>query len=218
MSTTLECRALLFDMDGTLVDSSPVIERAWIWWARRHGVPFEPILEVQQGRPNREVLRQFAPPGLDIEAESVAFRRFEEDDTEGIVALPGVREALAAATKGLWAIVTSADRSLAEVRLKATGIPIPNVFVTADAIRCGKPDPECYLLAAAELGVGAEECLVFEDARAGVAAARAARMRVVGVTTSLPAKELQADWHVRDFREIRVQRSGKGFSIGIEFE
>ena len=214
--TIIDCRAILFDMDGTLVDSSLVIERAWIWWANSRGVPLAPVLEVQQGRPNREVLRQFAPQGTDIEAESIAFRQFEEADTDGIVALPGVRQAIAAAGEGLWGIVTSADRSLAEVRLRATGIPIPDIFVTADMITRGKPDPECYLLGANALGVPPADCLAFEDAPAGVRSARSAGMRVAGVLSSLTAKQLGADWHIRDFGSVEIERLNTGFRVFLE--
>ncbi|MGH9593592.1 MAG: HAD-IA family hydrolase [Bryobacteraceae bacterium] len=205
-------RAILFDMDGTHVDSSAVIDRAWLWWSARHGIPPEPILRVQQGRPNREVLREFGPH-LDIEAEAAAFLRFEETDTGGVVPVPGALEAVGQARQGLWGVVTSADRSLAEVRLKATGFPVPPVLVSADMIHRGKPDPECFLLAARLLNVDPAECVVFEDAKAGAAAGKAAGMTVIGLLTSLSKGELPADWHIRDFRDVRISRLPKTFEI-----
>lgn len=205
----LYARAVLFDMDGTLVDSSAVIERAWHWWSARHGIPVEPILQVQQGRPNREVLREFGPD-LDLDAEAAAFLRFEETDTEGVVPVPGALEAVRQAQQGLWAVVTSADRSLAEVRLQTTGFPLPPVLVGADMITRGKPDPECFLLAAERLRVSPAECIVFEDAKAGVAAGKAAGMPVVGLLTSLSKADLPADWHVPDFRSVRISQQRNG--------
>lgn len=205
-------RAILFDMDGTLVDSSAVIDRAWLWWSARHGIPVDPILRVQQGRPNREVLREFGPH-LDIETEAAAFLRFEETDTEGVVPIPGALDAVRQAARGLWGVVTSADRSLAEVRLQAAGFPPPPVLVSADMIQRGKPDPECFLLAARRLNVDPAECLVFEDAKAGAAAGKAAGMTVVGLLTSLSKDELPADWHIQDFRAVRISRTAGRFEI-----
>jgi mannitol-1-/sugar-/sorbitol-6-phosphatase len=209
-SKKLHCKAILFDMDGTLLDSSAVIERAWRWWTAKHSIPLEPVMAVQQGRPNKEVLRQFGPQ-LDIDQESNQFLKFEENDVEGIVPMPGALDAVKVAQQGPWAIVTSADRSLAEVRLKATNIPVPDVFITADAIHHGKPNPECYLLAAQALGVYPVDCVVFEDAVAGVAAGKAAGMRVVGVLTSLTKKELSAaDLWIHDFRDVKISRTEAG--------
>lgn len=213
--TALKCGAILFDMDGTLVDSSAVIERAWKWWSGRHSVDLASIMAVQQGRPNRDVLREFAPH-LNIDEEAALFLKFEEEDIADLVAIPGALEAVNAVRGGRWGIVTSANRSLAEIRLQATGFPVPEVFISADLIQHGKPDPECYLLGAAGLGVEPRDCVVFEDARAGVQAGKAAGMTVVGVLTNVAAEDLQADVHVRDFRSIRIVPDGQGrFEIQI---
>ena len=212
---TFHPRAILFDMDGTLVDSSAVIRRAWEWWSSRHGVPLAPILAVEKGRPNRDTLRQFAPQ-LDIEAESALFLNFEENDTGGLIAIPGALEAVRAAQNGLWAVVTSAERSLAEIRLRATGLPIPNALITADLIHCGKPDPECYLLAAQQLNVEPHECLVFEDAPVGIEAAQSAGMSVVGLLTTLTTAELSAPLHIQDFRDVTISRRENGsFEVSL---
>ena len=207
--TTLRCKAILFDMDGTLVDSSAVIERAWKWWSARHSVELAQIMAVQQGRPNRDVLREFASH-LDIDQEAALFLKFEEEDLDGLVAISGANGAVAAAQGGRWGIVTSADRSLAEIRLRTTGFPVPDVFVSADVIRHGKPDPECYLLGAAGLGVDPQDCVVFEDAVAGVQAGKAAGMTVVGVLTNLTEADLPADVHIPDFRDVRIAQDGDG--------
>ncbi len=213
--TTLRCKAILFDMDGTLVDSSAVIDRAWKWWSGRHSVELASIMAVQQGRPNRDVLKQFASH-LDIDEEAALFLKFEEQDLDDLVAIPGANGAVTAARVGNWGIVTSANRSLAEIRLRATGFPIPEVFISADVIRHGKPDPECYLLGAAGLGVAPRDCVVFEDALAGVQAGKAAGMTVVGVLTNLTATDLSADAHVRDFSAITITHDGQGdFEIRI---
>lgn len=211
----LRCKGILFDMDGTLVDSSAVIERAWKWWSARHSIELAQIMAVQQGRPNRDVLKEFAPQ-LDIDEEAALFLKFEEEDIEDVVAIPGANAAVEAAQIGKWGVITSANRSLAEIRLRATGFPIPEVFVSADEIHCGKPDPECYLLGAEGLGLHPRDCIVFEDAMAGVRAGHAAGMRVVGVMTNLSAPDLRADVHVPDFRSVTIARDTAGeFQIQI---
>ncbi|MGA8030151.1 MAG: HAD-IA family hydrolase [Bryobacteraceae bacterium] len=212
---TLSCRAILFDMDGTLVDSSAVIRRTWEWWSSLHGIPLAPILAVEKGRPTRDVLSQFGPH-LDIEAEAARFLECEENDTEGLVAIPGALEAVAAAQQGLWAVVTSAHRSLGEIRLRAAGLPIPGVFITADLIHRGKPDPESYLLAAQQLKVEPPDCVVFEDAPAGIEAARSAGMSVVGVLTALTSEELSAPLDIGDFHDVTIsRRENGGFDLSL---
>lgn len=213
--TTLRCKAILFDMDGTLVDSSAVIERAWKWWGGRHSIELASIMAVQQGRPNRDVLKEFVPH-LDIDEEAALFLKFEEEDVDDLIAIPGAIEAVKAARGSKWGIVTSANKSLAEIRLRATGFPVPEVFISADVIRHGKPDPECYLLGAAGLGVDPRDCVVFEDAVAGVRAGKAAGMTVVGVLTNLTEEDLPADAHIRDFCGVRIAQDGHGgFEIRI---
>lgn len=204
----MECRAILLDMDGTLVDSTAVIHRTWEWWAARHGVPVEPILAVEKGRPNREVLQQFAPH-LDVDAESRLFVAEEQNDTGGLQVIPGAHELVRAAQQGRWAIVTSAERSLAEVRLRAVGIPVPEVLISADAIQHGKPDPECYLMAAERLGVAPGQCVVFEDAPAGALSARRAGMTLVAVGPYLD-DSVRAALHVQDFTNLSVTCDEEG--------
>jgi mannitol-1-/sugar-/sorbitol-6-phosphatase len=174
---------VLSDLDGVLVDSQASIMRAWRWWGERHGVERAAIDAVQHGRPSGEIVAALAP-ALDARAESRALDLRQAGDTDGIVALPGAAEMLDAFGPDRVAVVTSCTAPLARARLEAAGLRAPSVLVTADRLRRGKPDPEGYLLAARELGAEPSECVVLEDAPAGVQAGRAAGMRVVGVLTT----------------------------------
>jgi sugar-phosphatase len=187
--------ALLFDLDGVLVDSLAAVDRSWRWWAARHGLDPEPFVN-SHGRPTRESIAELAPH-LDADAEGAVVDEREATDTEGVVALPGATVALA--SERPKAIVTSGVRALALARLRAAGLTPPAVLITADIVTSGKPSPEPYLLAATRLGVDPAECIVFEDAPAGVQAGKAAGMRVVALTTTVPASELgSADQIVPD--------------------
>lgn len=190
--------AFLFDMDGTLLDSSPVVERVWTAWARRHGHQPADVLAVCQGLQYRDTLRRFARPDLDIEAEAAALLQAELDDIEGVVAIAGVKDLIERLEPTQWAIVTSAPRTLAETRLRAAGLPVPDTFVSGESVRNGKPDPEGFLMAADLLGAPIAECLVFEDSPAGVAAGKAAGARVAIVGDLVPASE--GDLAIRDYR------------------
>ena len=178
--------ALLADLDGVLVDSYAAVVRAWGWWAARHAIDPAPFIDAH-GRPTAETIAEFAP-WLDADAEAAVVEGRESTDTVGVVALPGAAELLTAGKR--VAVVTSGTRSLALARLDAAGLPAPEVLITAEAVRRGKPDPEPYLLAAALVGIEPAKCTVFEDAPAGVAAGKAAGMRVVAVTTIFRAAEL----------------------------
>ncbi len=201
-------------MDGTLVDSTAVIHRTWKWWAEKHSLPLEPILAVERGRPNREVLQQFGPH-LDIEEESRLFIAAEKSDTAGLTVIPGSYEVIRAARQGRWAIVTSAEKSLAEVRLKAAGLAMPEVLITADMIRHGKPDPECYLMAAQHLDVNPGECMVFEDSPSGLLSARNAGMPVIAIGPFVSGHEA-ATLCIRDFTEVSITSDAQGaFEIRV---
>jgi mannitol-1-/sugar-/sorbitol-6-phosphatase len=184
--------AILSDLDGVLVDSHESIMRAWRWWGALNGVAAGAVEAVQHGRPSGEVISQLAPH-LDAAAESRAIDLRQAGDTEGVVALPGARELFARG--GPLAVVTSCTVPLARARLRAGGLPTPAALVTPERLGRGKPDPEGYLLAARELGADPGDCVVLEDAPAGLQAGRAAGMRVVAITTTHPADELQADEH-----------------------
>ncbi|HEX6619642.1 MAG TPA: HAD-IA family hydrolase, partial [Solirubrobacteraceae bacterium] len=172
-----------------LVDSHASIMRAWRWWGAAHGVAVEAIESVQQGRPSGEVIAALVPE-LDAAAESRAIDLRQADDVDGVMALPGAHELFAGADR--VAIVTSCTVPLATARLRAVGLAVPQVLVTPERLSRGKPDPEGYLLAARELGAAPADCVVFEDAPAGVTAGRAAGMHVVGITTTHDPAELDA--------------------------
>jgi sugar-phosphatase len=177
--------AIVFDLDGVLADSAGVVERAWRRWAREQGLAADDLVAVAHGRPAREVVHAFAPH-LDADEEARRLDDWETEDPEGVAAIPGARECVEMARLRPWAIVTSGGRELATSRLRAAGLPIPRVLVTADDVARGKPDPEPYARAAEELGLAPASCLVVEDAPAGITAAKSAGMTVLAVTTTYP--------------------------------
>jgi len=193
--------ALLVDLDGTLVDSSGPVRRAWETFARRHGLDADHVHRFAQGRPSRDTVRLLVPHA-DEAAETDALERAEVSDADGIVALPGAGALLTGGRR--LAIVTSCSRALATVRLRAAGLPIPPVLVSADDVRQGKPDPECYLLGARRLDVDPARCLVLEDAPAGISAGRAAGAKVLALRTTHPDRDLQeADAVIDDLSALR---------------
>jgi sugar-phosphatase len=201
-AVAVNCAAVLLDLDGTLVDSRRCVERKWRAWSRQHGLDVEQVLAVSPGLRSEDTIRLVAPH-LDAEAEAAELRRAEERCTDGLAPVPGARELVAALPVDRWAIVTSAWRRLARVRLAWAGLPAPPVMVTADDVARGKPDPQGYLAAAAALGVAPEACIVVEDAPSGAAAARAAGMWVVGLRTMARSGWTVA-WTVDDLTWLRV--------------
>lgn len=181
--------AFLFDMDGTLLDSSAVVRRVWVTWAKRHGVDVDALLAAMHGVRAEDTVRRFAHAALDIARETEWILQAELGDVEGLVPLEGIAAFIEPLAPDEWAVVTSATQALATVRLNAAKLPIPRVLVTAEEVRRGKPDPEGFLLAAQRLGVRIEECLVFEDSPAGVAAAKAAGAHVAIVGGQVPDSE-----------------------------
>jgi len=189
---------LLCDLDGVLVDSTAAIARVYRAWACEHGLGAQLVIETAQGRPSREVVRICAPD-LDAAAESERIEAAHVADQEGVAVIAGAVELLASTPPDRLAVVTSCSDALAAARLRAAGLAVPRVLVTADAVARGKPDPEGYLLAASRLGAQPARCVVLEDAPAGVVAGRAAGMRVIGVLTSHAAVALEgADVFVGD--------------------
>jgi sugar-phosphatase len=193
-------RAILSDLDGVLVDSHASVMRAWRWWARGHGIEADPDEWVEHGRPSGSVIGELRPD-LDEHAEAAAIDARQTRDVEGVVALPGAAELLGAGGPRPLAVVTSGVVPLATARLRAAGLDVPEVLVTPERVRRGKPDPEPYLLAARDLGVEPADCVVLEDAPAGVAAGRAAGMHVVGITTTLAPADLDAHEHAASVEE-----------------
>ncbi|MEP6954894.1 MAG: HAD-IA family hydrolase [Solirubrobacteraceae bacterium] len=186
-------RAILSDLDGVLVDSHASVMRAWRWWADGHGIEADPDEWVEHGRPSGSVIGELRPD-LDEHAEAAAIDERQANDVDGVVALPGAAELLGPAGPRPLAVVTSGVVALATARLRAAGLDLPDVLITPERVHRGKPDPEPYLLGARDLGVDPANCVVLEDAPAGIAAGRAAGMHVVGITTTLAAAQL-ADAH-----------------------
>lgn len=211
---TLNCRAVLFDMDGTLVDSTRVVEDAWRSWAKRHGLPLEAVLAFSHGRPTIATMERFLP-GQDHAAELDEMAQYEEVEIGSILAVPGAAQVVRELENHRWAIVTSAWRKLAEARVVAAGLPLPTVIVPVDEISNGKPDPEGFLCAAAQLGVSPEECLVFEDTRPGIEAGLNAGMQVVGMLTTMAATELKHRPLIRDFRQVTVRPEGDRINVEL---
>ncbi|WP_291879240.1 HAD-IA family hydrolase [Caulobacter sp.] len=176
--------AFLFDMDGTVLTSIVASERVWGTWARKHGLDVEAVCKSIHGRRAVETVRSFNIPDVDEDAEVLWLKDAEIADTDGIDAIEGAAAFLNALPADRWAVVTSAPRELAKVRLAAAGLPIPAVLITAEDVDRGKPAPDCFLLAAQRLGHPIEDCLVFEDAPAGIAAGEAAGAKVVVVTAT----------------------------------
>lgn len=202
----IRCSALLFDMDGVLINSTQVAARVWSQWALEHGFDPETVVSMAHGRPSRTTIRDLMPD-CDIEREDREVQRREMEDVEGVVLLPGARELLDSLPGDRWTIATSCTRPLAEVRLHAAGLPIPEKIVTSSDVKNGKPDPEPYLKAAEKLGFAASDCIVVEDVPAGLTAGKAAGARVIAFLTTLPRPDLEAarpDWVVRNCADITL--------------
>jgi sugar-phosphatase len=183
------CQAVLFDLDGVLVDSTPCVTRVWTNWAVEHGLDPEYVVHVAHGKRAIETVRTVAPE-LNAEREFRTIEEREIEDTDGLRVLPGACELLAALPPQRYAIVTSGTRTLAMKRLQVAGIPIPAKMITADDVTRGKPDPEPYLKGADLLGWTGSECLVFEDAPSGIRSAQAAGAIAIGIPTTYTPEEL----------------------------
>ncbi|MGA2810184.1 MAG: HAD family hydrolase [Candidatus Acidiferrum sp.] len=205
--TEIVCRGILFDLDGVLVDSTPAVERVWHWWAVQHDFVPKDVVRMAHGRPSMTTIRELLPDG-DHEKENNEVLRREIADTEGVVPLPGVLSFLHALPESTWTIVTSCARPLADVRVAAAGLPKPRVLVTASDVLRGKPDPEPYRKGAEFLGLAPADCVVVEDAPAGIRAGKAAGSRVLALRTTAPDAELLAagaDWIVRDLSAVSLR-------------
>jgi sugar-phosphatase len=184
-------RAVLFDLDGVLVESREATERVWLAWARANGIGEEELRSAMHGVRSVEVVRALRPDS-DFAAEAAEIERLQAEDVAGLRAIRGAADARLALREERVAVVTSATRPLAAARLAAVGIEPPAVMVTAEDVSRGKPDPEGYLAAARRLGVDPAEAVVVEDAPAGIEAGRAAGAPVVGVTSTHSADQLAA--------------------------
>jgi len=208
-------KALLFDMDGVLIDSAPAVERVWRRWALAHNLNPDHVVAQAHGHRSIETIRTVAPH-MDATRENLHVEQMEIDDREGVTALPGSVRLLQGLPQSLFAVVTSATRPLAVARLGYAGLALPGHMITADDVLHGKPSPEPYLKGAALLGVVAGDCLVFEDTPAGVAAARSAGMRVIALHTTYPALALTAaDAIVPSLAGLRAEPRGEEIFVEI---
>jgi mannitol-1-/sugar-/sorbitol-6-phosphatase len=207
-----ECSAVIFDLDGVLVDSAAFVEQQWRRWASARGLRAEPFLRVCHGRRALETIR-LAAPHLNAEAEVAAFGPSDEAGTEPIGPLAGATRLLGALPADAWGVATSGTRTAASARLRRAGLPVPGVLVCAEDVARGKPSPDVYLLAASRLGAAPSECLVLEDAPAGIQAARSAGMSVVGLTTTHSTDQVTADAVAESLAGVhlgRVDRTARG--------
>jgi sugar-phosphatase len=211
--TRLTCHAVLFDLDGVLVDSRAVVERTWRRWTERHGLVIPEIVTKSHGRRSVDTLREFAPqfPAAD---EVAWLEATELCDSEGLVALPGAHDALHALPDDRRAIVTSGGRALALMRLRHTKLAIPAVLIAAEDVRSGKPSPEGYLLAATRLGIDPSQCVVIEDTPAGIKAGGAASAKVIAVTSTFPPDDLrEADTVIPSLANLEITNTATRIAI-----
>jgi mannitol-1-/sugar-/sorbitol-6-phosphatase len=217
--TQFHAAALLFDLDGVLIDSTPAVARVWTRWALEHG--FDPAETVARahGRPSLSTIRELLP-NANHDAENRIVERWEIEDLDGVVPLPGVLDLLASLPASRWTIVTSCTRALAGVRIRHAGLPLPTKFITSTDIAHGKPDPEPYLKAASLLGFPAFECVVFEDAPAGIRSGKAAGAKVIAFRTTAADPVLRqagADCILNNCADVQLNSTSRdGILLGLK--
>lgn len=215
--TTIHCSAILFDMDGVLIDSTPAVARVWRRFAEEHGLNPEEVVQRAHGRPSIDTVRHYFPDS-DHDQMNREVERQEIEDLCGVVALPGSLELLKQLPPEGWNVVTSATRAVAQVRLRAAGLPVPERMITADHIENGKPHPEPYLKAASALGFSAARCVVVEDAPAGIRAGKATGARVIAFPTAVQPSELiraGADWILKNCADISILDTAQELHLGL---
>jgi len=215
--TQVRCAALLFDLDGVLINSTPAVARVWRQWAIERGFNPDEVVARAHGRPSLTTVREYLP-NSDHEAENREVERREIADLEGVAPLPGALDLLASLPDERWTIVTSCTRPLAEVRIKAAGLPLPEKLVTSNDITHGKPHPEPFLKGAAALGYPAEQCIVLEDVPAGVRAGKSAGAKVIAFPTTVQPSALQeagADWILKNCADIRLLERDGELTLGL---
>lgn len=212
--TVKTAAALLFDLDGTLISSIAATERVWGRWAARHGLDVPSFLQTMHGRRAVELIGELRLPGIDPKREAAGIAAEELVDLDGVVPIAGVRSLLDALPPNRWAIVTSAPRDLAFARLASAGVPAPQILVGAEDTPRGKPEPDGFLLAAARLGVASRDCIVFEDAPAGIRAGEAAGATVI-VVDALGSVHTQAGDRpaIASYEEVSVTVEADGLTL-----
>jgi sugar-phosphatase len=217
---TLTCHAILFDLDGVLLDSTSCIERHWQKWADKHGLDLKKVLQNAHGVRTIETIKIVAPH-LDAKNEAAEFTANEILDTEGVVAIPGAKELMEHLPTGKWAIVTSGGFELVQARLKKADLPMPKYIISADDVTQGKPSPQPYLMGANKLGIPVDQCVVVEDAPIGVRSGKAAGMCVIGIASTHPDKELLdvgVDFLVENLLKIQISENAQSQSIIIKLK
>lgn len=215
MTETIHARAALLDMDGTLVDSTAVVERLWLAWAEPHGLDPETVLQVVHGRQGHQSMAILLPQrdhAVNLHENDVMLAT-ETGDVDGVVKILGADGLLESLLPFPHAIVTSANVALMTARMQAAGLSVPVMAVTAESVSASKPDPEGFLLAARQLGVDSADCVVFEDSGAGIEAGLAAGMRVIGVGAHAAAHK--PTYAVDDLTQVRVMAADDGFELVI---
>ncbi|OWV73621.1 glycerol-3-phosphatase [Rhizobium sp. R339] len=200
--------AFLFDMDGTILNSIHAAERAWGDWARRHGLDVAEFLPKMHGSRGIDTITRLDLPGVDPEHEAKLVTEAEIADVSDVVPISGAAAFLSSLPPDRWAIVTSSPLRLAHRRLEAAGLPRPKFMVTAEDVKVGKPDPQCYILGAERLGVSPRDCLVFEDVAAGILAGEAAGADVMVVTATHHQKMETPHPTFASYDEISIRISG----------
>lgn len=213
-----DCAAILFDLDGVLVNSTGSVTRQWQRWAQEHNLDPQAVVEVAHGVRTIEIVRKLAPH-LDAAAEVIRIEKREADDHEGVAVMPGAAELIKSIPEGRWCVVTSGTRYLATSRLQLANLPVPKILVSADDVSKGKPDPEPYLMGARLLGAVPAECLVIEDAPAGLRAAHAGGMDAIAITSTYPARDLQeADVVIQKLAQVKVISPDGGRRLKVSVE
>jgi sugar-phosphatase len=211
------CSAILFDLDGVLVDSTRSVDRQWRLWAEEMNVDPEEVIRIAHGVRTIEVVRRLAPH-IDADAEVIRIEKREAEDQDGVAVMPGAARLLSTIPVERWAVVTSGTRYLATARLRIGKLPAPKVLVSADDVTQGKPHPEPYLKGAQLVGISPAECVVVEDAPAGIRAAHAAGMKAIGLTSTYPPSQLsEADAIVNSLSQMEVHSgAGPGTPLAIQ--
>jgi sugar-phosphatase len=216
----VQTRGILFDLDGVLVDSTPAVARCWARWAVQFGFNADEVVHRAHGRPSIVTLRELMPNG-DYEQENRKMEQWEIEDTDGVVPLPGVLDLLHALPPQQWAIVTSCTRPLAEVRIRVAGLPWPKQLVTSADVQRFKPDPDPYLKGAELLRLAAADCVVVEDAPAGIRSGRAAGSRVLALRTTEADEVLiaaGATWIVNDLSKASLGSIQAGSPLKLSLQ